>query len=186
MHTLILVLIWIASFIAVWSVFQALTPFVAMHAVNPLTRLLWAVWGNDEDPLPPSSFLPGIGQRWRILRWYFRNMGHNLTWHVLGVAGQQYERVGRYHDQVWNPDGGWNWAMIVQPPSIKLLTIYAIIIAALIYADFGTVTNVLIGIALVLRLFMPFVSHRGERREWYLGWRERGALGAAFRRAKST
>ena len=39
-----------------------------------------------------------------------RNLGHNFTFYVIGIADKESERVGYYPERVFNPSGGWNVA----------------------------------------------------------------------------
>ncbi len=43
--------------------------------------------------------------------WYMRNPFHNFDHYVIGIADRPFTRVGRFPDQVANPNGGWNWAV---------------------------------------------------------------------------
>lgn len=116
-----------------------------------MKSILWAIFGNDEDSVDgPEWFLPGRGKWERRIRWWLRNPFHNLFWHVIGIEGKPFKRYGRHPRHVWNPHGGWNWAVIHYR-----------------------------------WLRLPFVSWRGKRIEFYMGWRERGALGFAIRPARS-
>lgn len=110
--------------------------------------LFWRIWGNDEDPIPPRWYRQSADVWFRTFAWYLRNSHHNLQWHVIGIHGLPFTRTGDHPTQIWNPDGGWNFAVI----------------------RYG-------------RLFLPFVSYRGEKVEWYIGWRESGAFGRALRKA---
>lgn len=85
--------------------------------------IFWEIWGNDEDPSPPNWYMPALTldspgwvkepEPWRrIFMWYLRNPHHNLQWHVIGVVGRQFTRTGDYPTQIWNPNGGWNFAVI--------------------------------------------------------------------------
>lgn len=100
------------AILAVHYLIQALTPFVASNQANTLTRFIWKIWGNDEDPLPPDSYKADAQQWYRILRWYMRNRLHNFSFHVIGVHGRQFKPYGRYTKHVWNPYGGWNWFVL--------------------------------------------------------------------------
>lgn len=73
----------------------------------------WAAWGNSEDPIPPTWFMSESFSTWgRTFSWYLRNGHHNFQWHVIGVHGKPFTRTGDYPDQVWNPNGGRNFAVI--------------------------------------------------------------------------
>lgn len=75
-------------------------------------RFFWQVWGNDEDPVPPFWYWPGANPWFRTFMWYLRNAHHNLQWRIIGVHGRQFTRTGDYPAQIWNPAGGWNFAVI--------------------------------------------------------------------------
>ncbi len=65
--------------------------------------------GNQDDPIPPDDYRPH--DRRRVRKWYFRNPTHNLTFYVIGLGDKTFRRAGKYPDQVFNPHGGWNWAV---------------------------------------------------------------------------
>ena len=75
-----------------------------------LCQKLNPVWwfGNIDAPSPPEKYR--TGERNRLFRWRIRNLGHNLTFYVMGIADKESERVGRYPERVFNPNGGWNVA----------------------------------------------------------------------------
>lgn len=82
-----------------------------------MRRFFWLVWGNDEDPSPPRWYLAGVSmdfptEQYRVFMWYLRNSHHNLQWHVIGVHDRQFMRTGDFPAQIWNPAGGWNFAVI--------------------------------------------------------------------------
>lgn len=115
-------------------------PFSTCRKLSP------AFWlGNADDPTPPDWYRPddpGRGWKWRL-----RNPFHNLTFYVIGIADEEFTRVGPHPDAVFHPDGGWTWA--VSRASV---------------------------------LPLPFVSYRGKRTQFYLGWRERGNFGIKLTR----
>ena len=76
----------------------------ALQKWNPV---FWA--GNMDEPVPPDWYRPEDPRR--VGRWHRRNSFHNLTFYVIGVADKEFERTGRYPDAVFNPHGGWNWAV---------------------------------------------------------------------------
>ena len=49
---------------------------------NIIGKLLWNIFGNSDDPEPPSWFKPD--DKHRILRWYIRNPFHNLAFYIIG------------------------------------------------------------------------------------------------------
>jgi len=65
--------------------------------------------GNQDDPVPPDDYRPG--DKHRVHKWYFRNPTHNLTFYVIGLGDKTFRRAGKCPDQVFNPWGGWNWAV---------------------------------------------------------------------------
>src|ERR1051326_8335196 len=69
------------------------------------------VWwfGNADDPVAPSWYLPGKHNR--NLAWHFRNPFHNFDAYVIGIADKSFTRTGRFPHDVFNPNGGWNWAL---------------------------------------------------------------------------
>ena len=69
------------------------------------------VWwlGNIDDPVPPASYKPD--DRWRFLKWRFRNPFHNFDFYVIGIADEEFVRSGRYPEKVGNPRGGWGFAV---------------------------------------------------------------------------
>lgn len=74
------------------------------HKFNPI---FW--FGNIDDPVPPPNYRPDDpARRWK---WHCRNSLHNFTFYVIGIADQEFERVGRYPGHVFNPEDGWNWAV---------------------------------------------------------------------------
>jgi hypothetical protein len=78
--------------------------FTTMQKLNP------AFWfGNADDPVPPASYLPDDPHRQR--KWYWRNSCHNFTFYVMGIGDKEFIRVGRHAGAVFNPHGGWNWAV---------------------------------------------------------------------------
>ena len=59
--------------------------------------------------MPPPSYREG--KCCRRFTWYVRNPFHNFDHYVIGIADKPFTRVGRFPDQVANPNGGWNWAV---------------------------------------------------------------------------
>lgn len=74
---------------------------------DKLNPLFWL--GNLDDPEPPDDYLVGDSQR--IEKWYLRNPFHNFTFYVIGIADQSFERQGLCPSDVFNPNGGFNWAV---------------------------------------------------------------------------
>lgn len=117
---------------------------------NLLKKIIWALFGNDDDPNPPVNYYAHEPMLYRGVRWWFRNPFHNLTFYVLGLADEPFRRVVVYPRGisgllVFRPEGGWY-----------------------------------IACAKYKWLRLPFISYQGTGlvKKFYLGWRERGNLGA--------
>lgn len=116
-----------------------------------IKKIIWSIFGNDDDPNPPALYEPAWPEWRRRLWWFaFRNPLHNLTFYVVGIADKSFERVPLYpkgapSHLVFRPEGGW-YAAVVKYRWFRL----------------------------------PFVSYQGPGlvKKFYLGWRERGNLGA--------
>jgi len=79
-------------------------PFSACQELNPLFWL-----GNSDEPEAPDWYKPNDpGRNWK---WRLRNPFHNFTFYVIGIADQQFTRIGPHPESVFNPDGGWSWAI---------------------------------------------------------------------------
>ena len=72
--------------------------------LNPVS---W--FGNADEPIAPDGYR--AGQCCRNFMWHLRNPCHNLTFYVVGIADKPFTRVGRFPENVGNPNGGWNWAV---------------------------------------------------------------------------
>jgi hypothetical protein len=72
--------------------------------------LLWRIFGNDEDPKP----LPFVLDKWPVKFYWFvmRNPLHNFTWHMIGVNGKDWERIGIDPLHSYARAGGWQWCVI--------------------------------------------------------------------------
>ena len=66
-------------------------------------------FGNLNDPVPPPNYRPD--DKHRVRKWYFRNPTHNFDFYVIGLADKTFRRSGRCPAEVFNPRGGWNWAV---------------------------------------------------------------------------
>lgn len=115
-----------------------------------MKNILWAIFGNDDEPNPPANYYPDEPMLYRGARWWWRNPCHNLNFYVVGLADKPFERVAVYPkgapgNLVFRPEGGWYVAVI----RYKWLR-------------------------------LPFVSYQGRGfiKKFYIGWRERGNLGA--------
>ena len=75
-----------------------------------LCQKLNPVWwfGNIDDQEPPEKYR--ADENCRLFHWRMRNLGHNFTFYVIGIADKESERVGYYPERVFNPSGGWNVA----------------------------------------------------------------------------
>jgi hypothetical protein len=78
--------------------------------------IVWAIFGNDEEYPPPlwyaARFKPSTRQAWINACWLIRNPIHNLTWHLIGVYGKEWERVGIDPLHSYARAGGWQWCVI--------------------------------------------------------------------------
>ncbi len=115
-----------------------------------MKKIIWAIFGNDDDPNPPTVYYPGWPEWRRRLYWWFRNPFHNLFFYVLGCADKTFERRAAYPKDapgnlVFRPEGGW-YVAVTKCRGWRL----------------------------------PFVSYQGTGlvKKFYIGWRERGNLGA--------
>lgn len=68
-----------------------------------MKKLLWAIFGNDDDPYPPIWFMPNKPQWLRTVMWYIRNPLHNFFWHVIGFKDKPLD-----YTQIWNTKQKWN------------------------------------------------------------------------------
>ena len=89
---------------------------VATHVPKELDRFsacqkLDPVWwlGNADEPVAPDWYRPG--KHCRNLLWHLRNPCHNFSCYVIGISDKSFTRVGRFPSEVFNPGGGWNWAV---------------------------------------------------------------------------
>ena len=77
------------------------------HFYNKLNPIWW--FGNADEPHSPAWYRPN--GTLRNVTWYFRNPFANFTWYVIGVADKKTVRSGLYPDHIYNPRGGWNFAV---------------------------------------------------------------------------
>ena len=81
--------------------------YVPFPTCRKLSPRFWI--GNADDPAPPDWYRPDdSGREWK---WHLRNPFHNLTFYVIGIADTEFTRVGPSPENVFAPDGGWNWAI---------------------------------------------------------------------------
>jgi hypothetical protein len=66
-------------------------------------------FGNLDDSVPPPFYKPNA--KHRVTKWYFRNPGHNFVFYVIGIADKPFRRSGRYPENVFSPENGWNYAV---------------------------------------------------------------------------
>ncbi|MEW6214101.1 MAG: hypothetical protein AB1478_02685 [Nitrospirota bacterium] len=53
--------------------------------------MIWKIFGNDEDPIPPEWYLPEKKMCWREFMWFIvRNPLHNFTWHIIGIVNKSF------------------------------------------------------------------------------------------------
>jgi len=71
--------------------------------------LLWALFGNADDPTPPADYMPTASEKWRAVCWWFRNPLHNLCFYVLGCCDEDSVTAGKLPSAVFLPDNGFNW-----------------------------------------------------------------------------
>jgi len=86
-----------------------------ISVTNHITIPAHAKWnpkfwfGNLDDPVPPADYRPADHNR--VHKWYFRNPTHNFTFYVIGIADKKFRRAGHHPADVFNPHGGWNYAV---------------------------------------------------------------------------
>ncbi len=128
--------------------------------------LIWALFGNDLDGVDADSeqaksWKPHLTGWRRRVAWWCRNPFHNLLWHVLGVVDRETQQLSEGWVRVspTSKDAADNWRPAVGGWHVRWI---------------------------VKWVPLPFVSywHIARRFEFYIGWRERGNLGASFRRRK--
>jgi len=141
-----------------------------------LNPLWWC--GNEDDPEPPEWFEPTGLDHERRNRWRMRNPGHNLMWYVFGVADQEFRRYGIAPDNVFTPHGRWNVTIILR----RRFPAGLVFLLALALSDLPAAADAAVAAVTVLYGLLPFVSYRGRKWKWYVGWRERGALGGKVAR----
>jgi hypothetical protein len=80
-----------------------------------IKRRLWKIFGNDEDWPPEQWYYDRHSGKpdWVVKgMWLLRNPLHNLTWHVIGVHGKVWSRVGIDPSHSYARAGGWQWCVI--------------------------------------------------------------------------
>jgi hypothetical protein len=81
-------------------------PKITVRTIKKWNPVWW--FGNADDPEPPEWYKPDDPSRGR--KWLMRNPLHNFTFYVIGVADKPFDRVGRHPEDVFNSEGGWNFA----------------------------------------------------------------------------
>ncbi len=66
-------------------------------------KIIWAIFGNDDDPYPPSWFMKERSEWLRQLIWYCRNPLHNFFWNIIG-----FRKYPLDYSQIWNQKQRWN------------------------------------------------------------------------------
>ena len=125
---------------------------VTSRTKAPLWKKLTPVWWfmNDQEPKPPSWYLPRRKALLRVVSWYLRNPLQNFGNYVLGVCDRNFTVYGTapvmmvMWDDAVPPRKGWKWSVI------KL----------------GW-------------LRLPFISYSG-RVVFYAGWQPNGFFGFKF------
>jgi hypothetical protein len=79
-------------------------PFVSQQKLNPLW---W--FGNSDEPTPPDWYRPA--KSCRNVYWHLRNPCHNFNCYVIGISDKAFTRVGKFPNNTFAPDGGWNSAV---------------------------------------------------------------------------
>jgi hypothetical protein len=66
-------------------------------------KLIWKIFGNDEDPIPPDWFMPNKNENLREFMWFFiRNSLHNFCARIIGTYDYPAECKS------WNSERSWN------------------------------------------------------------------------------
>ena len=76
-----------------------------IHFYSKLNPVWWLK--NSDDPIPPKWYRPN--EKYRGLKWSFRNPLHNFHFYVIGVADKKISRSGRFPDKNSDPRGGWDF-----------------------------------------------------------------------------
>ena len=76
-------------------------------------KALWSIFGNDDDPVVLSFYLPGWPFWIRQALWLFwRNPLHNLVSYRWGLSKRVSHQVSLYGPHVWAPEGFvWNFGV---------------------------------------------------------------------------
>jgi len=80
------------------------------HQPTVLQKFNPVFWfGNLDDPEPPEWYRRDDPAR--TGKWYRRNVLHNFTFYVIGIADREFEHTGRFPGQIFHPKRGWNWTV---------------------------------------------------------------------------
>lgn len=71
---------------------------------------VWEIFGNADDPKPPTNYHASLSVPLRQIMWWFRNPCHNLFFYGIGVADKDKVRFGKYPELITKPDGSWTYA----------------------------------------------------------------------------
>jgi hypothetical protein len=98
------------SSVASWHTIKAVPPSDApkIRFYNKINPVWWLK--NRDDPRPPEWYKPG--DRFRNLKWSFRNPMHNFNFYVIGVADKKFARSGQFPERNSDPRGGWDFEAV--------------------------------------------------------------------------
>ncbi len=96
-----------------WHIVNVVPPdHPKIRTIQKFNPLWW--FKNADDPKPPADYQPTNPHR--NLNWSVRNLLHNFTFYVIGVADKKVTRAGRYPKAVMNPRGAFNLAVTFYGP----------------------------------------------------------------------
>lgn len=76
---------------------------VLVRRILQSSKLIWAIFGNDDSPEPPNWFMPNRNENLRKFMWFFvRNLLYNFDTRVIGTF--KYPAEWR----VWRTKRNWN------------------------------------------------------------------------------
>jgi len=133
--------------------------------ITVVKKLLWGIFGNDDDPAPPENYLVAQPQWWRNFMWFVvRNPLHNFFFYVIGIQGKDgWVTTGRFPNTVKSERFVEQWP--VEP------------------AKFNWVLHSKGWVRLPMISMRIPLGNRGF--EFSMGWRPRGAFGGSLRVLKS-
>ena len=93
-----------------WHTIEIKPPLNApkIHFYQKLNPVWWLK--NSDDPKPPAWYRPE--EKYRRLKWSFRNPLHNFDFYIVGVADKTFYRSGRFPDKNSDPRGGWDFEAV--------------------------------------------------------------------------